>query len=302
MIKLIISVSRRTDIPAFYSTWFYNCLEKGEVLVPNPFNRKQLSKIYLNKESVDCFVFWTKNPRPFISRLNLLKGYNYYFQFTVTSYQADVEPNVPKKTDIIKTFAYLSEKIGKERVIWRYDPILLSDKYTKEYHYEWFEKLANYLAPYTTKCVISFIDLYKKTTRNTKLLELKELSREDKDEIVYRLSKICNSLNLKLETCSEEGDYSQFGVERGHCIDVNLINKIAGKALEIGKDKNQREVCGCAQSRDIGMYNTCMHKCRYCYANYSDKKVEENRDLHCVNSSILIGIPKGDEKIYIREK
>ena len=161
--RKIISVSRRTDIPAFYENWFFRNLKQGYVFVKNPYNSYQIKKISLKKEDVLCFVFWTKNPFPMFAKLDLLNEYNYYFLFTLNPYGNDIETNVPDKNRLIEIFRTLSEKIGKKRVIWRYDPILLSEKYDLEFHYRQFEFFVEKLHCHTEKCIISFIDFYKKT-------------------------------------------------------------------------------------------------------------------------------------------
>lgn len=298
---MIVSVSRRTDIPAFYSNWFFNRLKDGFVYVINPFNRKQVSKIELNPQTVDCFVFWTKDPYPMMERLDELKNFKYYFQFTITAYRNDVELCIRKKKEIINTFKALSEKIGKHKVIWRYDPILLSDFYTKEYHYFWFEKFCKELDGYTEKCVISFIDLYKKTQRNTKQLNMINLTEEDMKEIAFEFSNIARKYNIEIETCSEGIDLTEFGVKKGKCIDDRLVSKIIGTHIDVKKDDTQREVCGCVKSVDIGQYNTCKHNCLYCYANFNYDQVKENCKKHIEGSPVLIGSLKGDEKITIRD-
>ncbi len=139
---MILSASRRTDIPAFYSEWFFNRIKEGYLLVRNPMNIHQVNRINLSPQLVDCIVFWTKNPKPMLKRLDELKNYKYYFQFTLNSYDKTIEPNVPLKKDLIETFIKMSNLVGKEKLIWRYDPILLTNVFTKEYHYKWFEKLA----------------------------------------------------------------------------------------------------------------------------------------------------------------
>ncbi|EOD01162.1 DUF1848 domain-containing protein [Caldisalinibacter kiritimatiensis] len=298
---MIISVSRRTDIPAFYSDWFFNRLKEGYVYVRNPFNRKQVSKINLNPEVVDCFVFWTKDPLPMMKRLDELKDYCYYFQFTLTPYRRDIETNIRKKRDIIKTFKQLSNIIGKEKVIWRYDPIFINEFYNKEYHYEWFERFAYELSNYTEKCVISFIDLYKKTLRNTKHLNIEELKDEDIFQIAEKFSSVAQKYNIKIETCSESIDLTQYGIKKGKCINDKLISRILGCQLDVKKDNTQREVCGCVKSIDIGEYNTCKHNCLYCYANFNYKQVDEKYKKHLRNSPLLVGELYGDEKITVRE-
>ena len=298
---MIVSVSRRTDIPAFYSKWFFNSIKDGFVYVVNPFNAKQVSKIELTPKTVDCFVFWTKDAKPMLERLDEIKDFKYYFQFTITAYRNDVEKGTRAKKDIIKTFKELSSRIGKEKVIWRYDPILLNDFYTKEYHYEWFEKFCKHIAGYTDKCVISFLDLYKKTERNTKELNIYSLDKDDMNDIADRLASIASNYNIKIETCSEGIDLSKYGIKKGKCIDDQLISKIIGVPVDVKKDDTQREVCGCVKSVDIGQYNTCKHHCLYCYANFNNQLVQNNWLKHDPNLPMLIGNLSGNEKIIIRK-
>ena len=300
---MIISASRRTDIPAFYSKWFINGINEGFLYVVNPFNRKQVSKIELNLDTVDCFVFWTKDPKPMIPSLSILdsKGFKYYFQFTLNSYGKDIEKGTRKKTELIKTFIQLSEKIGKEKVIWRYDPILINDYYSKEYHYKWFEEICKRLKGYTEKCVISFLDLYEKTKRNTKELSLHEIKKEDMYEIGRNLANIAKKYNIIIETCSEDIDLLNCGIKKGKCIDDRLISKILNSELKVNKDDTQRKECGCIKSIDIGSYNTCKHYCAYCYANFNYKMVEENSKNYDEKSPLLLGKLVGDEKITIRK-
>lgn len=297
---MIVSVSRRTDIPAFYSEWFFNRLKEGFVYVLNPMNVKQVSKIELNPETVDCFVFWTKNAKPMLKRLDELKDYKYYFQYTITGYKSDVEKGVLNKKDVIKTFQELSKKIGKDRVILRYDPIFFSEEYSVEYHCKAFKKLCLQLDGYTEKCVISFIDLYKKTERNTKELNIVLTTMEDIKELSKRFSVIAKDHGMNIETCSEEYDLTEFGITKGKCIDDKLVSHVMGYEVNVNKDDTQREVCGCVKSIDIGQYNTCKHHCLYCYANFNYNQVEENCKLHDKNNPLLIGILRHDAKITVR--
>lgn len=294
---MIVSVSRRTDIPAFYSEWFYNRIADGEVLIRNPFNRKQISRVQLSRDSVDCFVFWTKNPEPMMSKLKLLNGYNYYFQFTLTSYRKDIEANLPAKRDVVEIFRRLVSSIGKERVIWRYDPILINNYYTKEYHYECFEALAAKLHGYTDKCVISFIDNYKETKRNMDKLCLKEVMDRDMLEIAGRLVQIAAKYSISIESCAEKIDLSSAGVSHGQCIDGKLITAITGKNFLNAKKDNIREACNCIKSVDIGEYNSCLHGCAYCYASYNSAVIHRNYASHNKNSKLLLGELQGDERI-----
>lgn len=298
---MIISASRRTDIPAFYSEWFFNRINEGYLLVRNPMNTYQVSRINLDSSVVEFIVFWTKNPEPMINRLHDLENYNYYFQFTLNSYDKSIEPNVPKKSEVIETFIKLSKQIGKDKVIWRYDPIILTDVFTKEYHFKWFEYLAQILCNYTNKCIISFVDLYKKTERNLKGIHLLPICKDDMEEIAYKISKIGSKYNLIIETCSEEIGLDRFNIKHGKCIDDALISKITGRTFNVEKDSGQREVCGCVKSVDIGSYNTCLNGCLYCYANFSKNSVIKNITLHDSKSPLLFGNLNGQEKIVFRE-
>lgn len=298
---MIISASRRTDIPAFYSDWFFNRIKEGYFLVRNPINIHQISKVDINPSVVDCIVFWTKNPEPMINRLEELKEYNFYFQFTLNSYDTSLETNVPKKKTLIETFKELSNLIGKEKVIWRYDPIILTDNFDLEYHKKWFDYLAESLHQYTNKCVFSYVDLYKKTERNLKDTNVIEIKVNTMEIIASELSSIASKYGLQLETCSEEIDLDKYGIYHGKCIDDKLISSIVGHKFSVDKDPNQRETCGCVKSIDIGAYNTCMHGCSYCYANFSKDKVKTNVELYDVNSPLLCDRLRENDEIKDRE-
>nr|WP_307990646.1 DUF1848 domain-containing protein [uncultured Niameybacter sp.] len=294
---MIVSVSRRTDIPAFYSEWFAKRLVEGYVLIKNPFNRKQVSKVLLTPEHVECFVFWTKDPEPIMKYLDLLEPYAYYFQITINAYGEDLEPNVRKKQQIINTVKALSQKIGSERIVWRYDPILLNPYYSKAYHYKWFEEIAKKLEGITKKCVISFVDEYKETKRNAKILNQQPISTEDMQEIGKTLAKIAGKYGMQVETCAEKIDLSLYGIEHGQCIDPQLIARITGLSAEKFKRDNMRQDCGCVKSVDIGEYNSCLHECAYCYANYNHGTILQNKERHDMQAPLLIGQLNGDEKI-----
>lgn len=282
---MIISASRRTDIPAQYSQWFFRRLEAGFVCIRNPVNFHQVSRVSLSPNVVDGIVFWTKNPNPMLDSLYLLKDCPFYFQFTLTAYSQDLEPGISNKNDvIIPTFQALSRRIGPERVIWRYDPILLTPKYTAQYHVRYFEELCKRLSGYTGKCVISFVDLYRHLGRQFQPLGTAEIY-----ELAGRLSDIAGKYRLTLETCGESLDLSQFGIRHGHCIDGELLEKLIGQPLSLSKDKNQREACGCMTSIDIGMYDSCANGCKYCYANHASTAVTRNIQAHDPSSPLLCG-------------
>lgn len=299
---MIISASRRTDIPTYYSEWFFNRIKAGYVLVRNPMNAHQISKINLSPDVVDGIVFWTKNPIPMLDKLDLLTDYMYYFQFTLNAYGQDVETGVPLKNNIVvPAFQKLSDIIGPDRVIWRYDPIFLNETYTAEYHIRYFEELAKRLAPYTKKCTISFLDFYRNTEKNIAGLSIQKFTPEVQEFLAKNLLEIAYSYGLKMDTCAEGIDLQKFGIDHARCIDDRLFGKLLHCPLKVGKDKNQRLECGCIESLDIGAYNTCRNGCRYCYANYSTKAVCTNAGKHNPESPLLIGEIRPEDKITERK-
>ena len=299
---MIISASRRTDIPTYYSEWFFNRIKEGYVLVRNPMNAHQISKINLSPDVVDGIVFWTKNPIPMLNKLDRLQAYTYYFQFTLNSYGQDVETHVPsKQSTIIPAFKKLSDTIGPERVIWRYDPVFLNETYTPEYHLRYFEQLAKILHPYTKKCTFSFIDMYRNTEKNVKGLDIQKFPIEQQKYLAKHFADIAHSYGLSIDTCAEGIDLEQYGIQHARCIDDRLLSQLIGCPLTVGKDKNQRLECGCIESIDIGTYNTCRNGCLYCYANHSTKSVQTNSQKHNPNSPLLFGEVGTDDKITERK-
>ena len=286
---MILSASRRTDIPAYYSDWMVNRINERYVYVRNPMNNKQVSKINLDPEAVDCIIFWSKNPKPMLDKLEHFNNYTYYFQFTLNPYDNDIEKNLPPKDDIIKTFKKLSDIIGPRRIIWRYDPVLFNNRYTIDYHIEEFNKIARQLKDYTEKVTFSFIDFYKKISGNIKSHRIAEIAFDDKIKIARNFSKIAKEKNLLIDTCAEGIDLSQYNIIRAKCIDDKLIEKITGNNYSIKKDKNQRLECGCVKSADIGGYNSCLNGCIYCYANYSQKTALNNFNQRSALSPLLTG-------------
>lgn len=299
---MIISASRKTDIPAYYSEWFENRIKEGYVLVRNPMNIHQISKISLAPEVVDGIVFWTKNPIPMIKRLDAFSDYTYYFQFTLTSYGKDIEAGLPsKKQDLIPTFCDLSRKIGRERVVWRYDPILINEVYTVEYHKKYFKTLAAKIGPYIEKCTVSFIDLYRNTERNIRSLGIRVPSREEEMDIMTTFVEIAKEHGFYIDTCAEEVDLSSLGIKHAHCIEQERFERIGNYNLEVEKDPNQRDVCGCISSIDIGTYNTCKNGCAYCYANFGKVTVANQTSNHKPLSPLLFGEVGDDDVIKDRK-
>jgi len=266
-----------------------NRIREGVVSVRNPFNIHQISKIKLGHDIVDCIVFWSKNPKPIFDKLRFFNEYTYYFQFTLNPYEKDIEPNLPSKNEIIETFKNLADMIGPQKIIWRYDPVLLNNRYTISYHINKFSELANKLKNSTMKVTFSFIDFYKKITKNIEANGIIGITIEEKNIIAENFSKIAKENNLIIDSCAEDIDLSEYNIEHARCIDDRLIAKITGYKYKIEKDKNQRPECGCVGSIDIGEYNSCPNGCIYCYANYRHKIVEENYKNHNNLSSLLIG-------------
>ena len=291
---MILSVSRRTDIPCYYADWFFNRIKEGYVYVRNPINVHQISKISLSPEVIDCIVFWTKNPAPMIERLEELKTYPFYFQFTLTGYDNDIECNVPDKKK-------LSRKIGAERVIWRYDPIIFTGKYTPAYHLKVFAQIAGELQGYTRKCVISFVDIYRKIQKNLKELNAYDLPDGELIAFGRQMAQIAENYGMKMASCAEKIDLSSCGIEHNCCIDKEVIEQIIGCRIQAVKDKNQREECGCIESIEIGTYNTCKNGCRYCYANESMESILKNCKRYDVNSLLLCGQVTENDKITERK-
>lgn len=216
--------------------------------------------------------------------------YPYYFQFTLNAYGRDVEPHLPCKNDfLIPAFQRLSQKIGRERVVWRYDPIFFSEKYTMDYHCHYFEQLAIRLHPFTEKCTVSFLDIYRNTRNNMNSHHIRGLSLQEMRELMERLAMIASKYGLYIDTCAEEIDLKEFGIGHACCIDKNRLKKVSGYRLNLEKDRNQRKKCGCTSSIDIGMYHTCAHGCQYCYANSNPKLAEQNLRRHRSTSSLLLG-------------
>lgn len=264
---MILSVSRRTDIPHYYSEWFINRLKEGYLYVRNPMNERQVSRIALHPEWIDGIVFWTKNPQPMFPYLKELSGYPYYFQFTLTGYGKDMEPGIPhKKTHMLPIFQKLSGQIGSTRVIWRYDPILFDRVYTPDYHLKAFAEIAGSLRGYTETCVISFLDIYAKNKETLLRRGLWQMEEADLKIFAAALNEIAGENGITLSACAEPYDLTECGIKAASCIDKNLLERLAGCSLEAGKDKNQRAACGCMESIEVGSYDTCPGGCLYCYA------------------------------------
>lgn len=295
---MILFASGRTDIPAFYSNWFINRVKAGFVDVRNPFNQKLVSRIYFS--DVDLIMFCSKNPLPMINKLDILKV-PVLFHVTITPYGKDVEPNIPDKRLIIEGVKKLSLVLGIDNVVVRYDPIFLSDKYNVDYHIKAFDKLCKNLNGYVNKIIVSFMDEYKNVRSNKNILKYRAFTREDYKKIGEAFSKSAHDNGMSVQTCFEDEDLTQYGFVKGECLSHELAYILTGKKFKSSNVRKEKK-CECVQMVDIGDYNSCMHMCKYCYANYDEKAVSSNFERHDDNSSLLIGSIQRDDVIKVRKK
>ena len=299
---MILSASRRTDIPAFYSEWLLNRLKAGYVLVPNPRNPLRYSHIKLSPQTVDCIVFWTKNPRACVSKLDAISamGYPFYFQFTLTPYGNDVEANLPGKEELLSAFLELSAILGPDRVVWRYDPVIITSQMDVSYHARCFEKMAARLEGSTYRCIFSYLDFYARLSNSLRQIGALRIEEEDMYRIAKAFSKSAKRHGMELSSCCEPIDLSRFGISHASCIDKHMIETLIGCELRVKKDTGQRPGCGCMESVDIGSYDTCLHGCKYCYGIYSADRARKNRKDHDPKSPVLYGSLPNDAIITER--
>lgn len=293
--RMIISASRRTDIPAFYSSWFMNRIREGFCLVPNPFNSKQVSRISLAPGHVDCIVFWTRDPRPLLPHLSLLdaEGYRYYFLITLLNNPRAIDPFAPPVKTSVETFKRLSDRIGPGRVIWRYDPILLSTVTDAHFHKESFSLLARELRGSTARSIISLATIYRKLRGRLSCLEQNGIRvREPEDletaDLMTSLAAAAKENGMEILSCAQERNLSDFGILPGKCVDDALIRELFGIEVSHRKDPSQRKACGCVESRDIGMYDTCRFGCVYCYATSDFGRAKANCSKHDPTGASLL--------------
>lgn len=295
---MILNISGRTDIVAFYSTWFKNRYKEGFVDVRNPIYPKLVSRIYF--KDVDLIVFCTKNPHPIIDFFSVIKE-PIVFQITLTPYKNDIEPNVTNKKQVIEDIKKISKIIGKENIYVRYDPIFLSEKYSINYHLKVFNKICSLLEGYIDKIIISFIDDYKNVRKNMNILQIKNFTDNDFKIIGTEFSKIAKEHNMTVQTCSEYNNLSEYGFIIDDCVSKELAKRLTNKSFSKWQARNNK-YCNCVAMTDIGSYNTCNHLCKYCYANFDENKIENNIKNHNPNSSLLIGELHSDDEIKIKRK
>ena len=294
---MILNVSGRTDVVAFYTPWFMNRYKEGYIDVRNPFNKKLISRI--NFKDVDAILFCTKNPIPILKYLeNIDKPI--LFHVTLTPYKGDIEPNVISKKVLIEAIKKLSNIIGSDNLYIRYDPVFLSDKYNINYHKRAFDKMCNLLDGYVKHIIISFIDDYKNVRKNKKILNIKDFSKEDYKEIGTSFSRSAKEHNMTVQTCFEKENLVEYGFKKEDCLSHTMAFKLTGKTNFKKWKARKNGNCNCVEMVDIGVYNSCKHFCKYCYANYDEEQVIKNYKNHDQNSSLLIGKIEQDDIIKVR--
>ena len=296
---MILNVSGRTDIVAFYTDWFMNRYHEGFVDVRNPFNPKLISRIDFS--DVDAILFCTKNPIPILNKINEINK-PIIFHVTLTPYKKDIEPNVPPKGEIVEAVKKLSKIIGKDNLVIRYDPVFISAKYTLDYHIKAFENLCSLLDGYVSKMLISFLDDYKNVRKNEKVLNFKELEESDYKAIGENFSASALKHHMIVHTCFEDRNLTEYGFSKDECLSHELAYKLTGKVYKKEWKARKEGKCHCVQMVDIGVYNSCKHFCKYCYANYDEKQVQDNFINHDPNSSLLVGKLEENDIIKKRSK
>lgn len=286
---MLINVGARTDIAAHYSEWLMNRLREGYVLVRNPRFADKVTRYSLSPDVVDCLIFCTKDPAPMLPHLAELRamGHAVYFFVTITSYGRDIEPRVPGYHAVMESFHELSARLGRDCVCWRYDPVLVTPRYTVEHHLRCFEEMAAALAGDTERCIFSFVELYQKLA--VTFPELRAVTGAERAALAQGMGQIAARYGLRLQTCGDGRDYTAYGIERSGCITVPVLEKATGRELKALKLQPARPGCGCVHSSDIGAYDTCPNGCRYCYATRDHAQAWQNYRRHDPASPLLGG-------------
>lgn len=295
---MILNISGRTDIVAFYQEWLKNRFKEGYVDVRNPFYKTMISRIYF--KDVDGIVFCTKNPINLLKLVDEIKIPSIY-HITLTPYKKDIEPNVPPKGKIIEAIKKLSKKVGKDKIWIRYDPVFLNDVYTLDYHIKNFDRMCELLEGYTQKIIISFLDIYQNVRYNMCYLKPKTLTENDYELIGRSFSNSAKKYGMTVQTCAEKRNLGEYGFKVSDCVTKEVAGILTGKK-NFRTWTARKNKCKCVSMVDIGEYNTCMHMCRYCYANYNETNVKENIKKHDPSSSLLMGNISDSDVVKIRKE
>lgn len=293
---MILNTGGRTDTVQYYTDWLLQRFSEGYVLTRNPMFPSKVIRYELTPDKVDCVVFCSKNYKPILPRLHeITDRFHTYFHYTITAYGRDIEPGVPSIEESMETLKALSRLVGKQRIAWRYDPVLLTKEYTIGRHLETFGRMAGELAPYIDRCIFSFVEMYKKLEVN--MPELIPLSCQDMESLAQGLGSIAKKYGISIQTCGTNGDYTRYGIHASGCMTLDILGKANGITFRSQKHKGTRQGCHCIESRDIGAYDTCLNGCKYCYANKSPQKAFENRQYHDPASPLLLGHVKPEDTI-----
>lgn len=302
---MILSIDIRTDIPAFYSKWILNRFDEGFLMVRNPYYPSTIYKIPLNHEYVEGIVWWSKNFEPIMQDkrfYDVISKFPSYFEYTITPYENDIEQSVPSVDKSIETLQKLSMLIGNDKINWRYDPILLTKKYTEDFHVNAFRKMGELLKPYIDRCSFNIVNLYSKTRRHCP--EIIPFTDETKHSLLSKLNEVCGEIGLELQGCASLIDfnkYSHFNPEP--CFSKEILHKMNIWPKDNNRGNNLGFVgCNCYPMHSVGEYNTCLHKCKYCYASKDFNECDKNYKLHDDNSPLLIGWPNQTDEIKLIKK
>jgi len=292
---MIINVGGRTDIVQYFTPWLLRRFEEGYVLSRNPMFPNRVARYELTPDKVDCVMFCSKNYAPILDDLHRITDrFNTYFFYTITAYGKDVEPGVPTIEESMETLKRLSALVGKKRVVWRYDPVLLTARYTIDVHMDTFSMMCRELAPYVDRCIFSFVQYYDRVPFN--MPEIIPFRNDDKERIAEGLGRIAGENGIRIQQCIENADYSKYGITRDACTTLKAVGDANGVSFKDVRHKGMRAGCRCIESRDIGWYDTCLNGCRYCYANTDPLKAFDNHRFHEMDSPLLLGhLNEGDE-------
>ena len=303
---MILNTGARTDTVQYFTPWLLKRFGEGYVFTRNPLFPHKVTRYELSPDKIDAVLFCSKNYAPILPRLHeITDRYRTYFHYTITAYGRDVEPGVPSLDESMQTLTALEKIVGKGRISWRYDPVLLTKDYTIERHLDTFARMAEKLAPHIDRCIFSFVEPYKKLEAN--MPELIPLTAEDREKIARGLGGIAAKNRIFLQTCGTNGDFSRWGIHASGCATLEILGRANGCAFRDLKHRGLREGCHCIESRDIGAYDTCLNGCKYCYANKNPETARRNFRRHDPDSPLLLGHPEpgdevtpGDQRSFLR--
>ena len=305
---MILNTGARTDTVQYFTPWLLKRFEEGYVLARNPLFQNKVTRYELSPDKIDLIMFCSKNYKPILKDLHkIMDNYPVYFHYTITAYGKDIEPGVPDIKTSIETLKELSSLAGRKRISWRYDPVLLTKKYSIQKHKEIFATMAELIAPYIDRCIFNFVELYKKLQSN--MPELIVFSDNEKEELARYMGQVAKKNRMTIQTCGKNGDYTKYGIGSSGCATLKILGQANGLDFKDLKHKGLREGCHCIESRDIGAYDTCMNECKYCYANKNPQKAFDNYKYHNPDSPLLLGelketdiVIQGNQKSFLKKE